>query len=83
MRDVKLRFKYADNSTRLYNFDCEDSLAADVKYKIIDINDSLEAGTDGGLSSFFVSDSGENFVLISGATVESSVSEPITIAPNP
>ena len=83
MRDVKLRFKYADNSTRLYSFECEDSLAANVKYNIIDINDSLEASTDGGLSSFFVSDSGENFVLISGATVESSVSEPITIAPNP
>lgn len=82
MRTVKLRFKYADSDTRLYSFDCEDSLAADVKYKIIDINDSLEASTDGGLSSFFVSDAGENFVLISGATVESSSSEPLTIAPN-
>lgn len=82
MRDVKVRFKYADDSTRLYSFDCEDSLAPSVKGKIIDINDSLEAGTSGGLDSFFVSDSGANFVQISGATVESSTSIPVTIAPN-
>ena len=82
MKDVKMRFKYADDSTRLYSFDCDDSLAAAVKFKIINVNDSLQASTDGGLSSFFVSDNGSNFVLIDGATIESSSSVPIAIAPN-
>lgn len=82
MQNVKMRFKYADSSTRLYDFDCEDSLAADVKLKIKAVNSSLNAGTAGGLSSFFVSDGGENFVIIDGATMESSYSEPLTIAPN-
>lgn len=82
MKTVKTKFKYADDTTRIYAFDCADSLAAGVKPKIMAINSSLSAGTDGGLSSFFVSDAGENFVQISGATLESSTSTPITIAPN-
>ena len=81
MKTVKTRFKYADDSTRIYSFDCEDSLASGVKSKILAINESLQASTDGGLSSFFVSDNGDNFVLISGATLESIYSEPVSIAP--
>jgi len=82
MRTVKTRFKYEDDSTRLYSFDCDDSLAAGVKAKIIAINDSLEASTAGGLESFFVSDNGDNLVLIDGATIESVVSTAVIIAPN-
>ena len=82
MKTVKTQFKYADDSTRLYAFNCDDSLAAGVKSKVIAINDSLAASTAGGLESFFVSDAGENFVQISGATLESVYSEPLTIAPN-
>ncbi len=82
MRTVKTKFKYADDSTRIYTFDCEDSLAPDVKDHILEINASLQASTDGGLASFFVSDNGDDFVIISGATIESSESVPIEIAPN-
>lgn len=82
MKTVKTQFKYVDDTTRLYAFDCEDSLSADVKDKILAINASLAASTDGGLADFFVSDEGEKMVQISGATIESSISTPITIAPN-
>ena len=82
MRDVNMKFKYADETTRNYSFSCEDSLAPDVKDNIKAVNSSLKAGTDDGLADFFVSDAGENFVLIEGATVVSVVSTPIDIAPN-
>lgn len=82
MKTIKTKFKYDDDTTRIYAFDCQDSLAAGVKPKIKAINSSLAAGTDGGLAEFFVSDAGENFVQISGATMESSTSVPVVIAPN-
>lgn len=82
MKTVKTKFKYADDSTRIYDFDCEDSLESGVKGKILAINASLQASTDGGLSTFFVSDAGQNFVIIDGATVTSSSVVPLTIAPN-
>ena len=82
MQTLRMRFKYADSDTRLYAFDCEDSLAGGVKSKIKAINSSLQGGTDGGLASFFVSDNGSNLTVIDGATLESTLSEPITIAPN-
>ena len=69
MKNVKTKFKYADDSTRIYDFDCDDSLVTGVKDKIIAINASLQAGTAGGLSSFFVSDNGEYFVQISSAVI--------------
>ena len=79
---VKLRFKYDDNATRLYSFDCDESLVLGVKEKVQDINSSLYGGIAGGLSSFFVSDAGSNLARIDGATIESSESVPIQIAPN-
>ncbi len=81
MKTVKTKFKYADDATRIYSFDCVDSLAADVKGKIQAVNASLSGGTAGGLSSFFVSDAGANFVIIDGATIESSYVVPVEIAP--
>lgn len=82
MQTLKMKFKYEDDETRIYAFDCEDSLAAAAKPKILSINQSLDAGTDDGLSAFFVSDYGESLVQISGATLESETSTPISIAPN-
>lgn len=68
MANVQLTFSYEDTEfTRLYDFEVADSLQADAKQKILDINASLKAGTDGGLSAFFVSDEGTNFTLISSA----------------
>lgn len=82
MKTVKTKFKYADDSTRVYDFDFEDSLESGIKTKILAINSSLQAGTDGGLSTFFVSDAGQNFVIIDGATITSSSVVPLAIAPN-
>ena len=70
-KKLKLTFGYADTDvTRVYAFDVADSITADCKDAIIDINDSLQGGTDGGLSSFFVSDEGDNFTLITAAQLE-------------
>ncbi len=81
-QDVKMKFKYADDATRIYAFDCDDSLVTGVSTKIKAVNSSLSAGTAGGLSSFFVSDAGSNLVVIDGATIESATVVPIEIAPN-
>ncbi len=68
MANIQLTFSYEDTEfTRVYDFEVADSLQADAKQKILDINASLKAGTDDGLSTFFVSDNGENFSLISAA----------------
>lgn len=82
MRDVNMKFKYADETTRNYSFSCEDSLAPDVKDNIKAVNSSLKAGTADGLEDFFVSDAGNELTLIEGATIVSVVSTPIVIAPN-
>ena len=59
--------------TRGYNFTVADSLASACKDKIKAINTSLEAGTAGGLSTFFVSDDGlSNFTKITYAALEST-----------
>jgi len=81
MKVVKTRFVYGDSTDRIYAFDCEDSLVSAVSGKIEGINSSLSAGTAGGLSSFFVSDSGASFLKISSATVESSSVVPVSIRP--
>lgn len=68
MANVQLTFSYEDTEfTRMYDLEVADSLQADAKQKILDINASLKAGTDDGLSAFFVSDEGTNFSLISSA----------------
>lgn len=68
---LRTTFAYENtNFTRTYDFDIETEEAkTTAKQKVIDINSSLEAGTAGGLSSFFVSDNGENFVKISNAKI--------------
>lgn len=68
MAKVQLTFSYADTEfTRMYEMEVADSLSTDAKQKILAVNSSLKASTDGGLSEFFVSDAGDNFTLISSA----------------
>lgn len=64
---LRTTFAYENtNFTRTYDFDIETEEAKTAaKQKVLNINSSLEAGTAGGLSSFFVSDNGENFTKIS------------------
>lgn len=70
-KNLKLTFGYEDTEdTRQYNFDVADSVDATCKNSILAINNSLKAGTAGGLSSFFVSDNGDNFSLITAAQLE-------------
>ena len=70
-KTLKMTFGYDDSDfTRNYSFEIDDSLVSAAKDKIIGINTSLAAGTAGGLSSFFISDDGDNFVGITAAQVE-------------
>ena len=66
---VTLTFGYEDtNFTRRYKF--EDVSAAGLSgivARIKAINESLAGGTDGGLSTFFLSDEGDNFTGIIAA----------------
>lgn len=80
-KTAKLVFSYEDTEfTRTYNLEAEDSISSgDCKAKILAINASLAAGTDGGLSDFFVSDIGERFVKISEARLIETTELPIAI----
>lgn len=72
MANSTLRATFAyegTNFTRNYDFEIEDEFKADAKNKVLAINASMEAGTAGGLSTFFVSDNGENFIKISSAKI--------------
>ena len=72
-KTLKMTFGYGDSDfTRTYSFEIADSLVSAAKGKIIGINDSLTAGTAGGLSSFFISDDGDNFTGITAAQIEES-----------
>ena len=78
-KTFKATFKYADDTTRIYDLEVDDSLAAGVKEKVIAFNASLTGGTAGGLSTFFVSDGGENLLMISEAKLISTVITPVSI----
>lgn len=81
MADVQLTFAYEDTDfTRTYQLEIADSLQADAKGRIIEINNSLKSGTDDGLSDFFVSDNGERFTLISAAKFIVTTEEYINLA---
>ena len=70
-KKLKLVFGYADTDvTRQYDFEVADSITAACKNGIIDINESLQNGTAGGLSTFFLSDEGDNFVTIVSGQLE-------------
>lgn len=63
---VQLTFGYQDTEfERTYEIDVAESVSsADIKSKVLAINASLAASTDGGLSNFFTSDEGDNFTRI-------------------
>ena len=57
--------------TRKYTFGGLSAAVLDeVKTNILAVNASLEGGTDGGLSAFFLSDTGDNFNRIVAAQCE-------------
>lgn len=68
---VKLTLGYSNSeqNRQLTFSDVAESLIPDVKDNIIAINDSIEAGTDGGLTSFFKDDDGNNFSGITAAQI--------------
>ena len=78
-KTFKATFKYADDTTRIYDLEVDDSLAAGVKQNVINFNASLTGGTAGGLSTFFVSDGGENLLMISEAKLISTIITPVSI----
>ena len=77
--ELQLTFGYANSSsTDKFAFDIEDSIAAasgTIKSNIQAVNASLSAGTDGGLSDFFVAEDfdgvGGVFNRISAAAIVS------------
>lgn len=77
---LRATFSYQGTSfTRQYDLDIADEFIADAKQKVLNINSSLEAGTAGGLSSFFVSDNGENFTKISGLKLITRTETPLDL----
>lgn len=70
--NLKMTFGYEDEQTRVYAFSVDDSLASGCKAKLLGINASLAAGTDGGLKDFFLSNAGASFATIAAAQLESS-----------
>lgn len=66
---VRLKFTYADADTRTYDLECDDNNLMDVQSKVNALNASVTAGTDGGFTTFFLSDNGEEFTKISEAQI--------------
>lgn len=73
---VKITMSYTDDTKRNYELAVDEQDMIDVEDNIIAINASLKAGTDGGLSTFFVSNNGSNLSTISEAQII-SVSETV------
>jgi len=66
---LQLTFGYKNSEQkRNYTFsEVPDSVVSEMKTKIIGINDSLAASTEGGLASFFVDDNNNNLQAIEEA----------------
>ena len=82
-QNLKMTFGFGAelDSTRNYTLTVDDSLAGDCKDKILAINESLAASTDGGLASFFLADNGTDaFSKITYAELNSSVTEVLDIS---
>lgn len=64
---IKLGYENTED-TRTYEFGgLSESVLDDVKAQVLAINQSLAGGTAGGLSTFFVSDNGDNLKSIVSA----------------
>lgn len=73
-----LTLGFADDTNRKLKLDnlSESAIApATIKPKILAINASLQGGSAGGLSSFFLSDNGANFTGIIAAQTDSDDTE--------
>lgn len=63
---LRATFAYTGtNFTRNYDLDISEDAISTAKAKTMAINESLAAGTAGGMSTFFVSDNGEPMKAIS------------------
>ena len=77
---VKLTCSYSNTDlTHQYAFDCAESLVSGVRNKVKAINASLAGGTDGGMSTFFLSADGHNLTKISDARIVSLEEYPIDV----
>lgn len=67
---AKLKLAYDDATSRTYTFSGIDASAApDIKIKVININDSLSAGTAQAFANTFVSENGSPCKMISDARI--------------
>lgn len=83
-RSVRLTFGY-QNSTQKRNYTFTDfptSIASEMKDKILAINESLAASTDGGLAEFFVDDNGNYFIKIENAVYTTVTETPLDLGGN-
>ena len=82
-KNLKMTFGFGEDqeATRNYALTVDDSLAADCKDKILGINASLAASTDGGLANFFLADNGTDaFSKITYAELSSSTVQVLDIS---
>lgn len=81
---LQLSFGYKNSEQkRSYTFsDIPDSVVSGMKEKIIGINDSLAASTDGGLASFFVDDNNNNLQAIEEAKLVTITETPLDLGGN-
>ena len=82
-KEVQLTFAYENtNFERIYTLEVASTLTREnVKQNILAVNASLQAGTDGGLSTFFTSEEGDNFTLISSAKLIETDEEILDLTP--
>lgn len=77
-KSVKITLAYEDATSRTYTFNgVTTAQASNVKYQVLDINDSLEAGTANSFAHTFISDNGSPCKMISKAQVISLEQEVI------
>ena len=82
-QNLKMTFGFGEDqeSKRDYRFEVADSLATACKDKILGINASLAASTDGGLADFFLADNGtDQFSKITYAEISSTETQVLDIS---
>lgn len=82
-QNLKMTFGFGEDqeAKRDYRFEVADSLATACKDKILGINSSLAASTDGGLADFFLADNGtDQFSKITYAELSSTETQVLDIS---